>query len=322
MPDNQWAESQKASLIDVGVHPLDAESIVTQIMEDMPSGVDPDTWIPTPDTATDITWGHPETVTDAKAEWYASDDVPQAYRMLLGATPVEDEDEGRDATGVAIAGLLAYLWLRNRRQYYTAKPFRPVAVLRIRRLLDTHVGAQESLFADLVTSFHEQALAASVWNRYMELAVQRQHLQYRAMGSGGFANMDDSDYQSIDLELGAERSRLPEFAGAVVIGALTLAQAQARARMYVGTSRMEYWRGQDRQHGKPRGDGLVDIGRRVLGASEHCGDCVSYYDSGWTYPGETPEPGSGSQCRSNCKCHRLYRAVPFDEVDSWLGTKR
>lgn len=38
--------------------------------------------------------------------------------------------------------------------------------------------------------------------------------------------------------------------------------------------------------------------------------------------GTMPPPGVGSVCRSNCKCGKIYRAVPDVDVALWIGTKQ
>jgi len=52
-----------------------------------------------------------------------------------------------------------------------------------------------------------------------------------------------------------------------------------------------------------------DQERRVLGAAEHCADCVGYASVGWRPIGSTPAIGD-SRCMSHCHCYKVYRKKP------------
>ncbi|MBU2051243.1 MAG: hypothetical protein KKH61_20035 [Gammaproteobacteria bacterium] len=47
--------------------------------------------------------------------------------------------------------------------------------------------------------------------------------------------------------------------------------------------------------------------RRVLGAADHCPDCIEYAEMDWQPIGTLPDPGVGSVCQSNCHCHKEFR---------------
>lgn len=48
------------------------------------------------------------------------------------------------------------------------------------------------------------------------------------------------------------------------------------------------------------------VERRVLGAAEHCVDCIRYAEMGWQPIGTLPPIGQQSACMVNCKCHFEY----------------
>ncbi|HSG63298.1 MAG TPA: hypothetical protein VLA24_17875 [Pseudomonadales bacterium] len=314
----RWAERQRAALIDAGVHPLDAEIAVQWVIDNLPPGEDPDIWIPARrviDNAIDDAG-----IMDSKAYWLGHENVPSRYRMLLSATPVEDEDHGRDIRDDATIALLLYLFLRNRNQYYTQKPFRPVAQRNVRNLLDALVNAEERAVSDLITALHNGDIAPAVWQRHMETQLRRLHLNYRSLGNGGYANMSQAEMVRINDILRSEYTRLGNFVRDITGGRSSLAQSQVRGQMYVGTARVNYWEATEAQWVAP--EDMTTIERRMLTPADHCVDCLGYADRGWSYLGSLPYPGNGSICLSNCKCYKLYRNVPSAELSLWIGTGR
>lgn len=81
----KWAEREIQALIDVGQNPHDAEAIVKRILDRLPPGADPETWIPgTADLQENANITDAD-VLDARADWYAADDVPNRFKRLLDA---------------------------------------------------------------------------------------------------------------------------------------------------------------------------------------------------------------------------------------------
>jgi hypothetical protein len=87
MLDAKWIEEQASALVDAGDDPLDATDWATQAARWIPKGEDPETFVP-------FLGGEGGQVTiadiiDARADWYANDDVPPEYKRLLDATETE-----------------------------------------------------------------------------------------------------------------------------------------------------------------------------------------------------------------------------------------
>lgn len=82
---DRWAEDQIADLIEAGTDPLDAEKIVAAALAAIPMGEDPATYAQTPMAAARDAEITDEDIADARADWYASDAVPQRFKRLLDA---------------------------------------------------------------------------------------------------------------------------------------------------------------------------------------------------------------------------------------------
>ena len=93
MPQNRqkWAEEQIAELLDMGDSIADAELFVTQALALIPEGEDLDTYIAPASVMMATAEVTSADVADARADWYASEDVPNLYKRLLDATEKEEE---------------------------------------------------------------------------------------------------------------------------------------------------------------------------------------------------------------------------------------
>lgn len=311
-------------MIDAGVNPLDAEAAVQWVIDNLPAGEDPDTWLPARQVVIDaVRSAKNDALVDAKAYWYSSD-TPARFNGILNAQPVADEEEARDVgRDVAAGAILFWLFLRNRGQYATAKPFQMAAPNSIRTLLDTSVSAEERATADLLNAVHEGDVAPAPWQRHTQTQLRRLHLNCRALGAGGYAMLGDNDYLGIDAELMSDYGYLHGFAADLRDGVGTLPQRRERGALYVGNARIQYWVALGGAMAVTALGGDVLLERRSLGpVAKNCRDCLDYYDSGWQLEGTLPEPGRSSQCRQNCRCRKIYTTVPHIEIGDWIGTKR
>ena len=85
-PHQDWAESQIAALVEIGVDLIEAQRSVKWVLDNLPEGENPATWIPTANQLrAEITDAD---IQDARADWYTQDSVPPRFNRLLDA--VED----------------------------------------------------------------------------------------------------------------------------------------------------------------------------------------------------------------------------------------
>ena len=82
---DKWAEDQIADLIEAGTDPLDAEKVIAAALAAIPVGEDPAPYTQTPMAAARDAEITDEAIADARADWDASDAVPQRDKRLLDA---------------------------------------------------------------------------------------------------------------------------------------------------------------------------------------------------------------------------------------------
>lgn len=149
----------------------------------------------------------------------------------------------------------------------------------------------------------EMTLDTAAWYEGMTRTIIRSHIQATIAGKGGLLRTGISDWRRVAGQIQQELTYLRTFAIAVAAGGLTAAQIAARSALYSNHAQVSYWSALDAGQ-KQRG---FTQERRVLGAAEHCPDCVGYAAQGWVPIGTLPAPGDGSVCRANCKCTKEYR---------------
>ena len=81
---SKWANQQVQAAIEIGINPIDIAKAVKWVLDHLPPGADPATYVFTADELMeDIT--RPEIIADARNAWYGNEDVPSAYKRLLDA---------------------------------------------------------------------------------------------------------------------------------------------------------------------------------------------------------------------------------------------
>jgi hypothetical protein len=79
----KWAESQIQELIKIGFDAIEAERSVNWVIMHLPPGADPTTYIFPAEVLNEPL--DQKAVDDARADWYASEAVPNKYKRLLDA---------------------------------------------------------------------------------------------------------------------------------------------------------------------------------------------------------------------------------------------
>lgn len=85
--NEKWAEGQTRVLVAAGVAPQVAERSVQWVLDNLPPGQDPATWVPAPELVAGFANPTADDVKEARTDWYASKDVPAKFKRLLDARP-------------------------------------------------------------------------------------------------------------------------------------------------------------------------------------------------------------------------------------------
>jgi hypothetical protein len=80
---HKWAEKQIQALITIGIDAIEAERSVTWVLEHLPPNADPTTYVFPADVLYEPL--DEKAVSDARQDWYSSDEIPAKYKRLLDA---------------------------------------------------------------------------------------------------------------------------------------------------------------------------------------------------------------------------------------------
>lgn len=153
-------------------------------------------------------------------------------------------------------------------------------------LRDLWAESQRKVTDRLAADFHSGKISLSEWTNAMRTENRINYVEQYLLGHGGRNNMTPADWGRVGNAIREQNELLQKYANDLLTKQppLSLAQMQARSRLYVNGSTAMYERGNALARGMP--------------------DLPQY-------------PGDGSQiCRSNCKCHWDIKDTP----EAWLCT--
>jgi len=319
----QWADKQRDALLDIGVDLADAQRRVDWVLEHLPNGGDPATWIPTgSDLDTPI---DKEAASDANVFFMASDATPRRLTLLLSAKLEDDSVAASRKFAERGLPLPSYTYSERAGRFRDSSNGQFVSKDRVTSLMEAHVADAESRLGELDIAFAEKKIDAATWTISMRDEMRRLTLINESLGGGGIQQVLDNPRQTgrAGGELRDRYARISSNAEQFQRGEISLAQLAARTNAMAGECRAHYWLA-EREAARVQDPNNDFIERRVISGGETCADCVDYYSQGWQQAGVLPVPGeSGSSvCRGNCKCNLLRREVARIEISEWIGTKR
>lgn len=173
----------------------------------------------------------------------------------------------------------------------------------IRRALDHVLTGSAQTMRTLSQSLLDGNLSLASWQAAMMQEIKSAHLVASTLATGGWSQMDQSDFGFVGQRIRSQYAYLRTFASQISIGSQpwngTIA---ARSELYAEAARQTHRAAVERA-AKKRG---MEQERNVLGASDHCPGCLSATAEGWV-PIGTLTPCGSRNCLSRCHCSIIYR---------------
>lgn len=166
---------------------------------------------------------------------------------------------------------MGWTWDGTKNRYRNSETGKVVTERRMRGIRNQII-ERYSPFVDDICRNLADGLPFPTWVTQMRAEVKDAFVSQYILGKGGRELMTQSDWGKLGHMLRNQYSYLDGFAEDIRQGNLSMAQIQARARMYIASSTQAY----ERAHIEGR-RGLPGLSR---------------------YPGD-----GGSPCRANCKCY-------------------
>jgi hypothetical protein len=206
--------------------------------------------------------------------------------------------------------LRGYEFSRSAARFRDTTTGRFVSRTRIMGVMEQQVNSAESRIADIVQGLHNRDIAPGYAQTLMRDELRRLNLQNAALGKGGFDRLTQSDFGRVGHQTRDTYARITRLVDDVQAGRASLAQALQRVRGYVGEARQQFFIA-EREALRQSGRNFEE--RRVLGAAEHCKDCLDYAARGWQPLGTLPIPGNASVCGKACRCSLVRREVTEEQ---------
>jgi hypothetical protein len=185
---------------------------------------------------------------------------------------------------------------------YIGPDGRFVTFRRVRGYLDYALDSSEQKMLALGESLRTGAIGIEQWQVGMRDALKDTHLASSALAKGGWGQMSQADYGRVGFRLKEQYAYLGRFAKQIEGGLPLDGRFMNRIRLYAQSGRTTY-------HMVERAEqalrGMTEE-RNILGAADHCTECVSETDRGWVPIGDIVLVGMRI-CKSNCRCHLEYQ---------------
>lgn len=173
--------------------------------------------------------------------------------------------------------------------------------------IDRHVSRSRANLRSIATELVEGKISPEQFRARMAAELRQLHIGAAILGAGGILNLSEHHMTLVDRRIREQMAYLDRFvtdiqdriARGVPLGNRDI----GRAGQYAASGNVMFSQAQRQfMRNETGGNGLE---RRVLGAAEHCDDCLAYAAEGWVPVGTLPPIGD-SICGNNCQCSFEY----------------
>lgn len=177
-----------------------------------------------------------------------------------------------------------------------------VTFASIRADLDRALDNYERDVMSHAAALQDGRINVAQWQVNMRDALKDIHLVSGALARGGWAQMSQSDYGRVGQVLRLQYQKLAAFAKQIENGLPLDGRFRRRVMLYAQSGRVSFTAAL-RQEMELRG---MKEEKSVLAAADHCTECVAEAKKGWQPIGTLVLIGRRI-CKSNCRCHLIFR---------------
>src|SRR5436190_21399573 len=191
-----------------------------------------------------------------------------------------------------------YVWDASLRLYRRKKDDEIVEQTQVEDWIDELLTSLAFLWQDRATDYEHNLITFDEFFYQTRDEIDAMNLAVSAIAFGGVNVAQAADYARVQSLIDEQINYFYNFAIQIRAEKVSEAMIAARLGMYALAGFGVY------QNSRVYGEhdaGMV-VYRRLLGAADHCDDCVEYASRSWQIIGSLPRIGD-SVCRARCHCH-------------------
>jgi hypothetical protein len=174
----------------------------------------------------------------------------------------------------------------------------------VRSAVDTVIEGANQSVQQVAKQLQAGDISLLTWQQQTAQSIKLLHVANGLAGMGGQKMASQADYGYMGSLIKKQYEYLNDFAKDISSGAQKLdGSFLARVKLYSESARgthVAVEQREMRQSGKAQS-------RRILGAVDHCPDCLRFAAMGWRPIGELPVIGQDTVCKVNCHCELIYQ---------------
>lgn len=249
------------------------------------------------------------TAEDMQAAVLAWQEAAPALYDDLPLAPAIEDDEDDMLEEIVVGGLLLaasalYAWDSVRGVYVLITSQEIVTFQAVREITERVAATQLSAMETLSRQLKAGEISLAQWQIGMMQNIKILHVNAAVLARGGWAQMSQGDWGMVGARVRVQYNYLRNFARQIANGTQALdGRLLVRTGMYEDAARGTY---EDMRRRVEELYNGMEEEMRILGAADHCDDCLNYAALRWQPIGSLPRIGD-SVCRVNCHCRFVFR---------------
>ena len=247
------------------------------------------------------------TAEDMEAAWLAWQAASPALYDSLPLAPAEEDDDAIEELtigGLLLAASELFVWDPVRGVYVIVFSQEVITFQVVREITERVAQTQLRDMESLSRQLKAGEISLADWQIGMARNIKILHVNAAVLARGGWAQMSQADWGAVGARVRTQYNYLRNFARQIADGTQALdGRLLVRSGMYEDAARGTY---EDMRRRVEELYNGMEEEMRVLGAADHCDDCLNYAALRWQPIGSLPRIGD-SQCRVNCHCRFTFR---------------
>ena len=229
--------------------------------------------------------------------------IPRICYLLVSVWSVVGRVDGNMLANLKMPMPISYVYDSRSRRYRDSASGHYVTASQVRQAVDAVIDAEDAKVAALSERLVDGDISLADWQSQMAGIMKTLHVTMGVAAVGGFNQADASDFGYMGSLIKKQYQYLQNFANDIVSGKQALdGSLVSRAELYAQAGRGVF----EDMVGREAENGGATQERSVLGAADHCGDCLGEAAKDWS-PLNSLIPIGERQCLARCHCTMEYK---------------